>query len=114
MFIGPRITKVFASRWHAAFWAAGILLSAYEFASHGGPSAADVAQVASIAAPDAAATPTASNPWAPGATAPAATPFRADVADRPAPAPSADAAPGPDPAPASPPQTSSNGLSVVN
>lgn len=26
---GPRITQVFASRWKAALWAAGVLLTAY-------------------------------------------------------------------------------------
>ncbi|MCC6828685.1 MAG: hypothetical protein IT550_10705 [Novosphingobium sp.] len=26
---GPRITQVFRSRWHALWWAAGILLTAY-------------------------------------------------------------------------------------
>jgi len=70
MFIGPRITKVFASRWHAAFWAAGVLLAAYEFAEHGGPSPADVAQVAGAVSPAQAASEAApSNPWAPGAGA---------------------------------------------
>jgi hypothetical protein len=30
MFIpGPKLTKVFASRWNALWWAAGILLTAY-------------------------------------------------------------------------------------
>ncbi|MCJ1960260.1 hypothetical protein [Novosphingobium mangrovi (ex Hu et al. 2023)] len=29
MFLGPRLTRVFRSRWHALFWAASVLLTAY-------------------------------------------------------------------------------------
>lgn len=50
----PRLTKVFASRWSALWWAAGILLLAAQVAS----SADDV-----LPAPQPAAT-AAANPWA--------------------------------------------------
>jgi hypothetical protein len=29
MFLGPKLTTVFASRWNALFWSAGILMTAY-------------------------------------------------------------------------------------
>ncbi len=29
MFFGPRLKTIFASRWNALFWSAGILLTAY-------------------------------------------------------------------------------------
>lgn len=114
MFIGPRITKVFASRWHAALWAGGVLLSAYMFAQHGGPSAADVAQVASIAAPgEAASTAAPTNPWAPGAAStPNTPPPSAAVVEQPASAAPADVPP--DPAPPSQPNYSTSGLPVAN
>lgn len=50
----PRLTKVFASRWAALWWAAGIVLLAAQFAS-----TADDLPQAPKPAPTAAA-----NPWA--------------------------------------------------
>ncbi|MDB5726533.1 MAG: hypothetical protein JWQ16_3287, partial [Novosphingobium sp.] len=29
MFLGPKLTTVFASRWNAVLWSAGILMTAY-------------------------------------------------------------------------------------
>lgn len=51
----PRLSKVFASRWSALWWAAGILLLAWQVVSTAG----DLPQ-APRPAPTAAA-----NPWAP-------------------------------------------------
>ncbi|NOW45032.1 hypothetical protein FHW96_001178 [Novosphingobium sp. SG751A] len=59
---GPRLTTVFASRWKALFWAAGVMVTAYFTASearHDGP--AD-----SNAAPTVQSSPSGSpsSPWA--------------------------------------------------
>jgi hypothetical protein len=71
MFIpGPKLTKVFASRWKALFWALSILASAYFFIpKQGEKNAQDDDQAASIArqilhqdAPEAASTQ--ASPWA--------------------------------------------------
>jgi len=66
---GPRLSRVFASRWSALWWAASILLLAWQLV----PDAADDAPPSEAGAPDAAATASAApaNPWAletPGAT----------------------------------------------
>jgi hypothetical protein len=56
---GPRLNTVFASRWKALLWSAGMLLTAYCSIPDREPNAA--------AAPDAAAPPThARSPWAKG------------------------------------------------
>lgn len=51
----PRLTKVFASRWSALWWAAGILFLAWQVAS-----TAD-----GLPQPPAPAATAATNPWAP-------------------------------------------------
>ncbi len=46
MFLGPKLNTVFASRWKALFWAAGVLLTAYctiPSADDGGKAPADQA-----------------------------------------------------------------------
>jgi len=52
---GPRLTKIFASRWHALWWAASILLLAWQLV----PAPDD-----DDAAPPPAAHADATNPWA--------------------------------------------------
>jgi len=54
---GPKIRNVFRSRWHALFWSAGVLLTAYcSVPSPDDAGRDDAAQVA--------AKPSHKNPWA--------------------------------------------------
>lgn len=57
LFPGPRLNTLFASRWKALAWAAGILLTAYCSI----PSREESDQADGITHPDKAAT----SPWAP-------------------------------------------------
>lgn len=57
---GPRITTVFASRWKALWWAAGILMTAYCTV----PSADEAAPGNPAAAAPKAATGPHKSPWA--------------------------------------------------
>ncbi|WDF72366.1 hypothetical protein [Novosphingobium sp. KACC 22771] len=59
---GPRLTTVFASRWKALFWAAGVMVTAYFTASearHDGPPDSSAAAVEQ--APTGASS---TSPWA--------------------------------------------------
>ncbi|WJS98785.1 hypothetical protein [Novosphingobium humi] len=63
---GPRLTSVFASRWKALFWAAGVMVTAYFTASeakHDGPADSNAASVVQPSAqPSSGDSP--SSPWA--------------------------------------------------
>ena len=84
MFIGPRITRVFTSRWQALFWAAGVLFSAFWMAEsdkieHGGDKGVTDAVAAAAASNGVGASDSANDgapaksPWAPDAPASPAT-----------------------------------------
>ena len=72
MMFGPRLNTVFASRWKALFWAAGVMVSAYfmvpraeDGEDSAQPSSAAVAAVAQIAGGEAVGpTAPAASPWA--------------------------------------------------